>query len=170
MMPVELRTARLLLRQLRPTDLEAVHDLFSSPGHTIGDGPITDRAKTAEWLQRRELRYADLGLVFYGAWTEVGEMVGYCGAFAGDRSEGLPELGYEVGLEHRGRGYATEAAGAVLEAIHAAGHPEVWATIRPWNLASARVVEGLGFALVRTDPDAKGPLDYYRHTADPEQR
>jgi len=49
-MPEMLHTARLSLRRLGPHDLAAVHALFASDGHTIGDGPIRDQAETAEWL------------------------------------------------------------------------------------------------------------------------
>lgn len=168
MMPAEIRTDRLKLRQLSSADLNVVHQLFSSPGHTIGDGPVADSAETFRWLQRREQIYLDAGLAFYGLWTDSGEMVGTCGIFAGDRTLGLAEIGYELDLKYRGRGYASEAAQAVIEATHAAGHSEVWATIRPWNESSTRVIKLLGFNLVRMDPDSKGPLDYYRHTLNTE--
>ncbi len=46
-----LRTERLSLRLLDPDDLDVVHSLFSSPGHTIGDGPVCDRAVTLAWLE-----------------------------------------------------------------------------------------------------------------------
>ncbi|WP_289232797.1 hypothetical protein [Barrientosiimonas endolithica] len=42
-MPISLRSNRLALRQLNSMDLDRVHALFSSDGHTIGDGPIDDR-------------------------------------------------------------------------------------------------------------------------------
>jgi RimJ/RimL family protein N-acetyltransferase len=55
------------------------------------------------------------------------------------------ELAWVVGIEHQGRGIATEAAGAVvawLRAVHRVGH--FTASIRPDNLPSVRVAEHLG--------------------------
>lgn len=46
---------------------------------------------------------------------------------------------------------------------HSAGHVRLWATIRPANVASVRTILGNGYLLVRSEPDAKGPLDYYVH-------
>ena len=46
-MPVETWTTRLRLRVLNPDDLDIVHPLFSSRGHTVGDGPVADPGWTA---------------------------------------------------------------------------------------------------------------------------
>ncbi len=166
-MPEMLHTARLSLRRLGPHDLAAVHALFASDGHTIGDGPIRDQAETAEWLARREMRYRTQGLAWYGLWDRDGDFVGSCGVFVGERCDDEPEIGYEVDVDRRSQGFAREAARAVTEATHEAGHEHLWATIRPSNLASARIVGSLGYQLVRSQPDAKGRLDYYRRTVSP---
>jgi RimJ/RimL family protein N-acetyltransferase len=136
-MPEMLHTARLSLRRLGPHDVAAVHVLFASDGHTIGDGPIRDQAETAEWLARREMRYRTRGLAWYGLWDRDGDFVGSCGVFVGDRCDDEPEIGYEVDVDRRSQGLAREAARAVTEATHEAGHEHLWATIRPSNLASA---------------------------------
>lgn len=166
-MPEMLHTARLSLRRLGPHDLAAVHALFASDGHTIGDGPIRDQAETAEWLARREMRYRTQGLAWYGLWDRDGDFVGSCGVFVGERCDDEPEIGYEVDVDRRSQGFAREAARAVTEATHEAGHEHLWATIRPSNLASARIVGSLGYQLVRSQQDTKGRLDYYRSTVSP---
>jgi ribosomal-protein-alanine N-acetyltransferase len=161
-MPETLHTARLALRLLGPGNLMAVHMLFSSAGHTIGDGPVRDSAQTAQWLARREMRYREHGLAWYGLWKDE-TLVGTCGVFLGERCGEEPEIGYEVDSPQRAKGLAREAAGAVTEAAHSAGHARLWATIRPTNTASARVVEVIGYQLVRSRRDAKGELDYWLH-------
>jgi len=144
-----------------PHDLAAVHALFASDGHTIDDGPIRDQAETAEWLARREMRYRTQGLAWYG----LRDRDGY---FVGERCDDEPEIGYEVDVfDRRSQGFAREAARAVTEATHEAGHEHLWATIRPSNLASARIVGSLGYQLVRSQQDSKGRLDYYRSTVSP---
>ncbi|MDQ2740665.1 MAG: GNAT family N-acetyltransferase [Actinomycetota bacterium] len=167
MMPETLWTARLVLRLLGPDDLEAAHALFSSAGHTIGDGPVADRDDTTQWLARRQMRYATQGLAWYGLWNDDPTLVGNCGVFVGRRCGDEPEIGYEIHLAHRGQGLAQEAANAVTQAAHDAGHEHLWATIRPSNLASAHIVASLGYRLIRSHVDGKGPLDYYLSSATP---
>lgn len=86
---------------------------------------------------------------------------GNCGVFVGQRCGVEPEIGYEVGLAHRGQGLARESAEAVTRAAHQAGHQHLWATIRPANLASVHIVGSIGYRLVRSEGDSKGSLDYY---------
>ena len=117
-MPPTLETDRLVLRLLRPEHLDVVHALFSSDGHTIGDGPVHDREGTAAWLARREERFREAGLAWYGLWGDDELFLGSCGVFTGQRCGHEPEIGYEIGLAHRGRGLATEAARAVTDAAH----------------------------------------------------
>ena len=161
-MPPTLVTGRLALRLLGPEHLDVVHALFSGDGHTIGDGPVHDRSATVAWLARREQRFHQAGLAWYGLWEGDGAFVGSCGVFTGDRCGDEPEIGYEIASAHRGHGFATEAARAVTGAAHAAGHHRLWATIRPSNLASARTLRSIGYTFVRTAPDAKGPLEYHQ--------
>ncbi len=164
-----MRTARLTLRCLSPADLRVVHAIFSSEGHTVGDGPIADVAATESWLVRRQARYRHQGLAWYGLWDTDGQFVGICGVFTGERCGADPEIGYEIDIAGRGQGFAREAARAVTEEAHGAGYRQIWATIRPSNQASVRIVSSIGYELVRTQPDAKGALNYYvsttpRHT------
>lgn len=160
-MPQLLVTARLTLRRLRAEHLAAVHALFSSDGHTIGDGPVRDRAETANWLARREMRYRAQGLCWYGLWTADDTFVGNCGVFLGDRCDDEPEIGYEVHTAFRGHGFAHEAARVVTDATHQAGHARVWATIRPANVVSVHIVATIGYRFVYRRVDAKGDLDFY---------
>ena len=58
------------------------------------------------------------------------------------------EIAFEVSVEHQGRGFATEAAGALTVRAFVDMHlKDVMALIIPANTPSRRVVEGLGFAI-----------------------
>jgi RimJ/RimL family protein N-acetyltransferase len=59
--------------------------------------------------------------------------------------EGEPELGYWIARAHWSRGYATEAAGAVLHVARMLGHRRVVAGHFVDNPASGRVLRKLGF-------------------------
>lgn len=164
-MPPRIATTRLELVALDPTYVQDVHGLFSAPGHTIGDGPVTDLDQTRRWLTRRREAYTSQGLAWYGLWTHDHTFVGTCGLFRGARLGPDPEIGYEVATLMRGRGFAREAAWAVTCAGHEAGSQHLWATIRPANTSSLCVIESVGYHFVRTESDAKGQLVYYRSSA-----
>ncbi len=59
--------------------------------------------------------------------------------------EGEPELGYWIAKDHWGRGFATEAADAVLKIARALGHGRVVAGHFADNPASGKVLRKLGF-------------------------
>jgi len=85
------------------------------------------------------------------------EFLGYCGLIAGAADEIEPEIAYELFRCAHGRGYATEAARAVVEAARAMGRSRLWATVREWNAASFAVLAKLDF------------IDSGRRTPDPQR-
>jgi RimJ/RimL family protein N-acetyltransferase len=70
---------------------------------------------------------------------------GVIGSAGMGEHEGEPELGYWIAREHWGRGYATEAAGAVLKVARMLGHRRVVAGHFTDNPASGKVLRKLGF-------------------------
>jgi RimJ/RimL family protein N-acetyltransferase len=69
--------------------------------------------------------------------------IGVCGV---DPREDGPEIGYWLGVSYWGRGYATEAARAVIDhAFGKLGHETLQAGARVSNPASRRVLEKCGF-------------------------
>ena len=70
------------------------------------------------------------------------ELIGCTGLKSGE--DGV-ELGYWVGRDHWGRGYATEAARAVLRLAGTLGHRRIRACNFTDNPASGRVLRKLGF-------------------------
>ncbi len=146
-MPLELVTERLLLRQFRDDDLEAYAAIQADPvvARHVGDGAPADRE--ASWR---------LMALFLGHWTlrghgqyAVEERAG--GSFVGRvglwRPEGWPglEIGWLIGRDRWGRGYATEAARTVAQAAFAElGVDRLISVIRPDNVASIRVARKIG--------------------------
>ena len=100
---------------------------------------------------------------------ETGELVGRCGPYY---PEGWPalEVGWLLGREHWGKGYASEAARAALGfAWSELGAERVVSLVLPGNERSARVARGLGgqpagtasphgFEVGRVRVPAAGPL------------
>ncbi|MFB9407038.1 GNAT family N-acetyltransferase [Dactylosporangium matsuzakiense] len=157
-----LTTARLDLTAFQPDDAEALHELFSDPHtHTIGDGPLRDIRETEHWITRRQACRRDLGLCWYALRERpTGRLVGNCGIFVGRTGPTEPEIGYEIRHDSQHRGYATEAATAVITECTRIGLPRVWATVRPANTASLRVLHHLGMSFARSETDEKGTLHY----------
>ena len=79
--------------------------------------------------------------------------------------EGEHEVGWHLHPDAWGHGYATEAAGAVLDQAFADGHDEVFAVVRPDNTASLAVAHRLGMAaLGRTRRYYDSELELFRAT------
>lgn len=69
-----------------------------------------------------------------------------------------PEIAYELFQRAHGRGYATEAAGAVLDAAISTGRKRLWSTVGTWNTPSLRVLEKLGFAQDHISTEENGEV------------
>ena len=146
-------TERLTLRAHRVEDFAACAALWADPGvvRHIGGRPFS-----AEETWTKLLRYAGLWpLLGFGYWAieekASGGFVGELG-FAdfkrdidpplGDR----PELGWALASRVHGRGYATEAVGAVLAWGDAElGRRQTVCLISPDNLPSLRVAARAGY-------------------------
>ncbi|MFE2938490.1 GNAT family N-acetyltransferase [Streptomyces sp. NPDC059255] len=76
---------------------------------------------------------------------DEGDFIGYCGLIIGRSTVEEPEIAYELFQRAHGRGHATEAAGAVLNAAIATGRKRLWSTVGAWNTPSLRVLGKLGF-------------------------
>jgi RimJ/RimL family protein N-acetyltransferase len=136
-------TERLGLRLLRPED--AVH-----------------LAEVAEpgWVEALAAQGGDRTL---SPWAIVlrdsGAVVGHCGFLV--RPVKGTTMGYAIVPQYRGRGLATEAAATVLD--WAERHDiDVYASVRPPNPASVRVLEKIGMRLVDSYFDEDGQRDIYR--------
>ncbi|MCU1644717.1 MAG: family N-acetyltransferase [Nocardia sp.] len=156
--PASLSTQRLRLRRWCPSDAEAHRALWVERDvralrRIDADGrPTVEEMR--EWLVANPLG-ADPGLGLRPIeLRDTGEFIGYCGLIVGQASYDEPEIAYELAQRAHGRGYATEAGRAVVEAAADTGRRRLWATVREWNTASFRVLEKLGFDRSgRVDPD-----------------
>jgi RimJ/RimL family protein N-acetyltransferase len=145
-----LETERLILRARRPEDGAVYRRLWAErdprvPPHRQIDAEGRPTVEDIAAEIRAERQRPGPGLLAVER-KGTADVVGYCGlVFRGNGSPGEPELAYELLRAAQGRGYATEAARAVLAWASDAGYGRVWATVRDWNVASRRVLEKLGF-------------------------
>jgi RimJ/RimL family protein N-acetyltransferase len=148
-----IETARLVLRPHTAADFRDCAAMWADP---LVTRHIGGRPSTAEETWARLLRYAGLWtLLGLGYWAirerDTGRFVGEAG-FADFRREltpsleGAPEAGWALAAWAHGRGFATEAVGAVVAwgDAHLAA-PRTVCMIAPTNAASVRVAEKCGF-------------------------
>jgi RimJ/RimL family protein N-acetyltransferase len=151
-MPLHLETERLRLRPWAEPDAEDLCALLSERGSETRTVEQV-RAGIAERLAAT----AATGLALLPIRRrDEGDFIGYCGLIIGRSTVEEPEIAYELLRRAHGRGYATEAAGAVLDAAIATGRKRLWASVGTWNTASFRVLEKLGFERDHVSADDRG--------------
>ena len=138
-----METARLRLRPLTPDDLEHLIALHGDPqvmGFISGTGEPRDVVETRSLP---DLPARRTWLLFEGE-TFVG--------WASLRVEGdEAELGYRLVRAAWGRGYASEAARALVDlGFRDLGLRRIWAQTMAVNTGSRRVMEAAGLRYVRT--------------------
>ncbi len=142
-----LRTERLLLREIAEDDWSAVlvyqrHPLFSR----FYDWSERNEGEVRAFLQQfLEWQQQEPRSKYAFAVTLEEEMIGIASLRRPTADSPIAETGYEISPLHWGRGYATEAAGAVLAfGFGELGLHRISAHCVAENLASARVLEKLG--------------------------
>jgi RimJ/RimL family protein N-acetyltransferase len=143
-----LRTARLTLGPLESRDAEALVTLAGA--FAIADTTATiPHPYTPEdariFLALDAAERAGGGAVRFAVRHGEGELVGVVGLHQIDRDQLRAELGYWIGVPWWGRGYATEAAGAVLRyGFDELGLHKIHAHYLARNPASGKVLERIG--------------------------
>ena len=142
-----IETAHLLLRPMRPEDVDDLLGIFTDPKvmASFGVAPF-DRRRMEEWL-RRNLEHQDR--YGYGLFSVIhkadGRFIGDCGLEQLKDDPRETELGYDIRSDYWNRGLATEAAAAVRDyAFDGLGLPRLISLIRRGNAASRRVAEKVG--------------------------
>jgi len=144
--PETFDTPRLRLRRPLVSDAEAIYEYGSDP----------EVARYADWPVRADIGPLVESLKARAATWETGDEYSWVVTVRpADRAVGgvtcrvaghSAELGYLLHREYWGWGYATEAAGAVVEWLSSRSSLyRIWATCDAENAASARVLEKLGF-------------------------
>lgn len=148
-----IETPRLVLREQTPDDAAFVLALTNDPDwlRYIGDRGVRTLDDARAYIDRAVEAYRRLG---FGLWLvelrDGGVPVGLCGLIRRDGLEDV-DVGFAFLPAYRGRGYASEAAAAVLDyGWRVVGLRRIVAIVSPDNAASVRVLERLGFSFDRT--------------------
>ena len=162
-----IETERLLLRHCVPEDADVVLRLLNEPSflENIGDRGVHTLEEAVTYLLNGPIAsYAEHG---YGMnmvlLKETGEPVGMCGLLRRPQFD-HPDVGYAFFPEFWRRGFASEAASAVIEhARRTLGVGRIIAIVSPHNAASKLVLEKIGFTFQEHalfEPDGSEVLVY----------
>ena len=158
-----LRTARCLIRETIPEDVESFYQIYSHPAITeYMEGLYPEVEEERQYVRDYiEKVYTFFG---FGVWTvierETGAVIGRAG-FSYREGFDEPELGFIIGVPWQRRGYAEEVCRAILAyGWSALEFRQVQALVEPENIPSVRLCEKLGF---RKDENVNvGEKEYYR--------
>lgn len=128
-------TARLYLRAPRLSDVEALIRIKSLAM------PINEARKAVSTMVEEQKH----PFTFHWVITLEGQVIGRIKGWDVSPYNGYLQLGYDIGPEFRGKGFMTEAVGAVIRYLMMeADANRVYCSVRAGNHASRRVCEKCG--------------------------
>lgn len=150
-----IETERLLLRPYQPDD---AHDLFlavsgqhfydfipgeSTPTLKEVQGIIDWSISCCQRNTKEQIHKFNLGVIC----KETDRLIGYCGLGPYDLDPTKIEIYYGISERYTGRGFATEAAAAVLSyGLDVLELDEIITTVHPQNHASLRILQKIGMS------------------------
>jgi RimJ/RimL family protein N-acetyltransferase len=162
-----LMTSRLVIRRMLDTDAAFILALLNEPSwlRFIGDRGIRTIDDAMNYIAQGPVAmYANLGFgLCIVELKDLERPVGMCGLTKRNYLE-APDIGFAFLPDYWGKGYAYEAAAAVLHfAKTDLGLKRVLATTRLDNVASQKLLEKLGlrFERVMRHPDGDRALRLY---------
>jgi RimJ/RimL family protein N-acetyltransferase len=150
------QTARLVLREFTPGDVDLLADLDSDPEvmKYLTNGVASTRESLASQVSHVIAEYPRYP--GFGMWSaferDSGEFVGWFALQPHSAGSALePELGYRLQRRVWGRGYATEGAVWLRDyAFGALGATRIWADTMAVNTRSRAVMERIGLRHIAT--------------------
>jgi RimJ/RimL family protein N-acetyltransferase len=147
-MTLPIRTDRLVIRRFTPADIEDIVEFTAHPSvsRETPSVPREDREGMVKYVDRQNGydlfeagKCVDLAVEF----AETGKVIGLLSFVSDGARQG--EIGWGFGIDHRGRGFATEAARALIGYVFAAcGYHRVFAGTIFTNTRSFKLMERVG--------------------------
>lgn len=151
MIPRELTTERLLLRQWRDEDVPALAEIYRQPSY-LATMPALSLEHTRAQVEAFGRRWAEDGYCQWAACDrESGRLIGRIGLLCHHDwplvDAPVPEVGWVLDESWWGRGLATEGGQAGVDAWreHLPDEPRLYSFTLPHNTRSRAVMERLGF-------------------------
>ncbi len=160
---MKLETERLILREYTMDDFDTLYEIMSD-AETMQHYPAPfDQARTRRWIEWNLDNYKKYG---FGLWAlvlkETGEFIGDCGiTLQNIDGQRLPEIGYHIHKKYWRRGFAKEAARAVLDwAFKNTDYPAFYSYCKHSNTASIKTAESIGMHFEKEYPDPANEITH----------
>ncbi len=164
---IVLESERLLFRDHEASDLNAYCEMEADPEvrRFIGGAPRARDAAVERFRKGLHRPAGDRMRMWATVYKPEGVYIGRCGVYPHFTPEGPIKgegaLGFYLARAYWGRGLATEAGRAFVNfGFNELGLSRIVTAVQVGNSASVRVLEKLGFALVRTE---QGELRSFYH-------
>lgn len=156
-MTFEIETERLILRDMRLTDLDGMFELDSDPEvhKYLGNKPVKTKEESRRIIEGVLKQYKERGI---GRWAaiekETGEFIGWSGIRLNTEynMNGFTkyyDVGYRLIKQFWGKGYATESGKAAIDyAFNTLKLQEIYATTEMGNEASHNALLKIGLHYV----------------------
>lgn len=146
---MDLETARLRLEPFELAHFDGLRAMENDPEimRYISNGKVKTPEETRETIARVKLRWQQYGFSWWAMREkQSGEVVGAACLQHLANQDGAPlEIGWRLNANHHGKGYATEAAQAIIQfAVEQVGVRYLVAVADPENRASHKVMQRLG--------------------------
>lgn len=161
---LQIRTSRLWLRPFTEADLPSLLAISNEPEvrrYLWDDTPVTEE-KLRKLLEDSRNNFAGSK---YGLWVMTripeGDRIGFSGLFVPSGFTEI-EIVFEVTARLWNRGYATEAAAAVLRhGWEVCGLPRIVGKANPENPASERILRKIGMTFEQEEQTSRETLRVY---------
>ncbi len=157
-MEIFAETERLILREILPSDRNALFAIDSDPDVNIylGNNPVKNIEQTDDLIEFIRKQYVDNGI---GRWAMIEKSTNNFIGWAGlklvreltNNHINYYDLGYRLNKNYWGKGFATEAAKASLHyGFNTLNLNEIYAIADSENVASRNVIEKVGLKYIET--------------------
>ncbi len=156
-MKFNIKTERLILRELRMSDLEGMFELDSNPlvHKYLGNKPIKTREESEKMIDSVINQYKERGI---GRWAAIekssGDFIGWSGLrlnteFNMNGFTKYYDVGYRLIPKYWGKGYATESGKVAINyAFNDLKLPELYGTTEMGNQASHNALLKIGLTYI----------------------
>ena len=147
----------VFLREITEGDIPAWFERASDPESAVLAGDLIPKSIEMgfQWLRRHRERFRQqTGVRWAIVQNSSIRSIGTIGLTIKSKEECIAELGIVIGRAYWGKGIGTSATHLVIDyAINILSLVEIQAEVLQCNMASIRLLENVGFRLMRTIPD-----------------
>ena len=160
---MQLETKRLLLREYKIEDFDALYEILSDADVMKYYPKPFDAERVKGWIEWNLDNYRKYG---FGLWAVIlkdsGKLIGDCGiTIQNIDGEQLPEIGYHIHKDFWQKGFASEAASAVRDwAFANTKYKCLYSYMKHTNIPSIKTAQKIGMKKLKEYPDEKNDVSF----------